>query len=321
MNFQMAMRTIALALTLLQGATAVQQAPAPANTQQAPPAIQAEQQAAATNKPQPQEPAFRNRTDKLSYAFGVDLARNLKWQRINLDVDLLVRALRDAMAGNKLLMTDEDVIATLKTFEQDRKHDLEHAKTMRSEKNKKAGETFVAENVKKEGVVTLPSGLQYKILKQGDGKKPTINDKVVCHYRGTLLDGTEFDSSYKRNEPVTLPVKGLIKGWSEAVQLMPLGSKWQLFVPPHLAYGERVVGGIGPNAMLVFEVELISIKNSAGEDATASHMGDSANARDDAKQKVSASRVDQEKVDTAKAESRAEEKAAGYKAVPAAITQ
>ncbi len=132
---------------------------------------------------------------------------------------------------------------------------------MLSGKNKEAGDAFFAENLKKEGVVTLPSGLQYKILRQGDGKKPTLEDVVVCNYRGTLLDGTEFDSSYKRNEPATMPVKGLIKGWSEALQLMSVGSKWQLFIPPQLAYGERVVGGIAPNAMLVFEVELISIQD------------------------------------------------------------
>jgi FKBP-type peptidyl-prolyl cis-trans isomerase len=131
---------------------------------------------------------------------------------------------------------------------------------MISAKNKKAGEALFAENVKKEGIVTLPSGLQYKILKRGDGKQPSLADKVVCHYQGTLLDGRVFDSSYKKNEPATLPVKGLIKGWSEALQLMPVGSKWQLFIPPQLGYGERVVGGIGPNSTLLFEVELISIQ-------------------------------------------------------------
>ncbi|TMD18605.1 MAG: FKBP-type peptidyl-prolyl cis-trans isomerase, partial [Chloroflexi bacterium] len=123
------------------------------------------------------------------------------------------------------------------------------------------GGAFLAENVKKEGVVTLASGLQYKILKQGDGRKPTVDDVVVCNYRGTLLDGTEFDSTYKRNKPATVPIRGLIKGWFEALQLMPVGSRWQLFISPQLAYGERVVNGIAPNATLVFEVELISIQN------------------------------------------------------------
>jgi FKBP-type peptidyl-prolyl cis-trans isomerase FklB len=222
------------------------------NPQQEPPAAKSEQAA----------PGFKSRREMLSYAFGVELARGLKAQRVNPDVDLMVKALRDTLAGNKLLMSETEATAALKTYEEDQKHDFEHAKQMISEKNKREGEALFAENVKKEGVVTLPSGLQYKILKQGDGKKPTLEDKIVCHYRGTLLDGNEFDSSYKRNQPPTLPVKGLIKGWSEALQLMPVGSKWQLFIPPHLAYGDRVVGGIGPNAMLVFEVELISIENS-----------------------------------------------------------
>jgi FKBP-type peptidyl-prolyl cis-trans isomerase FklB len=210
----------------------------------------------------------------LSYAFGVELARNLKAQRVNPDVDLMLKALKDNLAGNKLLISEAEATAALKTYEEDQKHDFEHAKQMISEKNKKAGEAFVAENVKKEGVVALPSGLQYKVLQQGNGKKPTIDDKVLCHYRGTLLDGKEFDSSYKRNQPATVPVKGVIKGWSEALQLMPVGSKWQLFIPPHLAYGERIVGGIGPNAMLVFEVELISIEDGAKDGSKTSQDRD-----------------------------------------------
>jgi FKBP-type peptidyl-prolyl cis-trans isomerase len=142
---------------------------------------------------------------------------------------------------------------------------------MLSEKNKKAGQALFAENLKKEDVVTLPSGLQYKVLKQGDGRKPTLEDTVVCQYRGTLLDGTEFDSSYKRNQPATVPVKGVIKGWSEALQGMPVGSKWQLFIPPQLAYGERIVGGIAPNATLIFEIELLSIQDKPPPTARAAN--------------------------------------------------
>ena len=128
----------------------------------------------------------------------------------------------------------------------------------------KKGEEFLAENETKEGVVALPSGLQYKVLQGGTGPKPTATDSVVCNYRGTLLDDTEFDSSYKRGQPATFPVTGVIKGWTEALQLMPVGSKWQLFVPSELAYGERGAGGqIGPNATLIFEVELLSIQNKA----------------------------------------------------------
>jgi FKBP-type peptidyl-prolyl cis-trans isomerase FklB len=129
--------------------------------------------------------------------------------------------------------------------------------------NKKEGDAFLAANKTKEGVVTLPSGLQYKILKEGNGPRPTASDSVVCNYKGTLINGTEFDSSYKRGEPATFPVTGVIKGWTEALQLMPVGSKWQLFIPPDLAYGPRGTPGgpIGPNATLIFEVELISIKD------------------------------------------------------------
>jgi FKBP-type peptidyl-prolyl cis-trans isomerase len=247
---------------------------ATSGAQESKPAEKASQETTATS-PQPEAPAadsakqqaaaFTSRRDRLSYAFGVDLARGIKAQRINLNVDLAVKALRDALAGEKLLMSEADATAALKTYEEESKQDFEHAKVMISQKNKKAAEAFVAENVKKEGVVTLPSGLQYKILKQGKGRKPTPDDQVECNYRGTLLDGTEFDSSYKRNQPSILPVKKLIKGWSEALQLMPVGSKWQIFIPPHLAYGERLVGGIGPNAMLTFDVELLDIKPSAEE--------------------------------------------------------
>jgi FKBP-type peptidyl-prolyl cis-trans isomerase FklB len=132
--------------------------------------------------------------------------------------------------------------------------------------NKKEGEAFLADNKSKEGVVALPSGLQYKVLKQGDGPKPTATDSVVCNYRGTLINGTEFDSSPKHGGPATFPVNGVIKGWTEALQLMPVGSKWQLFVPSDLAYAERGAGGdIGPNATLIFEVELVSIENKSEE--------------------------------------------------------
>jgi FKBP-type peptidyl-prolyl cis-trans isomerase FklB len=132
--------------------------------------------------------------------------------------------------------------------------------------NKKEGEAFLADNKSKEGVVALPSGLQYKVLKEGNGPKPTATDSVVCNYRGTLINGTEFDSSTKHGGPATFPVNGVIKGWTEALQLMPVGSKWQLFVPSDLAYAERGAGAdIGPNATLIFEVELVSIQNKSEE--------------------------------------------------------
>jgi FKBP-type peptidyl-prolyl cis-trans isomerase FklB len=217
------------------------------------------EEAVTPAKTPPAQPTIQSRKDKVSYAFGVGLARDMQRQGNDLNVDLLVRALTDALAGKNLLMTDEEVTATVKTFEAERKLDYKHAEMMIAQKNKKAVEAFVADNAKKEGVVSLPSGLQYKVLKQGDGKMPTLDDHVVCNYRGTLVDGTEIDSSYGRKQPPTLPVKGVMAGWAEALQLMPVGSKWQIFIPPQLAYGEKIVGGIGPNAMVIFELELLSI--------------------------------------------------------------
>jgi FKBP-type peptidyl-prolyl cis-trans isomerase len=252
-----------LSLALLVGTAAAQEAPAANQTPQEAQTVKAEPAAATTTKAEQGQSAIESRKDKVSYAFGVDLARDLNRQTEALNVDLLIRALTDALAGKDLLMTDEEVTATLKTVEMEQKQDFDHAKMMIALKNKKAVEAFVAENVKKEGVVTLPSGLQYKILKQGDGKMPAVDDTVVCQYIGTLIDGSEFDSTYKRNQAATLPVKGLMAGWTEALQLMPVGSKWQIFIPPQLAFGEKAVGGIGPNAMLIFEVELMSIQDKA----------------------------------------------------------
>jgi FKBP-type peptidyl-prolyl cis-trans isomerase FklB len=207
-------------------------------------------------------PALKTDQDKLSYALGMDLGKQLKQKNVSIDPAVFERGLADALAGSKLLLTDEEsrkIVTALQTEMQRREL---AALAEQAEKNKNAGDTFLAANKSKEGVVTLPSGLQYKILKAGTGRKPTLDDTVVCHYRGTLIDGTEFDSSYGRNEPATFPVKGVIKGWTEALQLMPVGSKWQLFIPSDLAYGSRGAGGgrIPPNAALVFEVELVSIK-------------------------------------------------------------
>jgi len=206
-------------------------------------------------------PLIQSRKDKISYAFGVNLAREMKRQKNDLNMDLLVKAMTDALADKELVMTDEEVTATLKKLEEEEKQDYEHARRMVGEKNRRAAEQFFAENAKKDGIVTLPSGLQYKILKKGEGKFPALDDKIVCEYRGTLLDGREFDSSAKHGHALTLPVKGILAGWTQALQMMPVGSKWQLFIPSQLAYGEKIVKGIGPNAMLIFEVELLSIEN------------------------------------------------------------
>jgi FKBP-type peptidyl-prolyl cis-trans isomerase FklB len=164
-------------------------------------------------------------------------------------------------------MTEQEVNQTMMNFQKDMMAKQQARTKELGEKNKKEGEAFLAENKKKEGVITLPSGLQYKVIKEGDGKIPTINDTVTVHYRGTLIDGKEFDSSYTRGQPVTFPVKGVIPGFSEALQLMKGGSKWQLFVASNLAYGERGAGEeIGPNATLIFDIELISIKEGTSKE-------------------------------------------------------
>jgi FKBP-type peptidyl-prolyl cis-trans isomerase len=199
---------------------------------------------------------------KFSYALGMNLGANLRRQSVEVDPNILTRGFKDALAGGKTLLTEEEARAALVAAQNDMRKKVQEKMQQAGEANKKEGDAFLAANKTKEGVVTLPSGLQYKILTPGTGPKPTASDTVVCNYRGTLIDGKEFDSSYKRGQPATFAVGGVIKGWTEALQLMPAGSKWQLFIPPDLAYAERGAGAdIGPNATLVFEVELLSIKS------------------------------------------------------------
>jgi len=206
-------------------------------------------------------PALKTQKEKVSYSVGVDVAKSFAKMGMDFDVEVFIKGLKDGFSGKKTLMTDDEMHATMTAFQNDLTKKQSQGKQTAAEENKKVGETFLAENKKKEGVVALPSGLQYKILKAGKGKKPTDADTVECHYRGTLIDGTEFDSSYRRGEPATFPVNGVIPGWTEALKLMPVGSKWQLFVPSKLAYGEHGAGAeIGPNATLIFEVELLGIK-------------------------------------------------------------
>jgi FKBP-type peptidyl-prolyl cis-trans isomerase FklB len=199
--------------------------------------------------------------DKLSYAIGADIGQKLKADSIDVDPAVVARGLKDTFTGSKTALTDDEMRSALIQLQKDmREKQMAEMRTL-SDKNKKEGDAFLTTNKSKEGVVALPSGLQYKILKAGEGQKPAASDTVVCNYRGTLIDGTEFDSSYKRGEPATFPVSGVIKGWTEALQLMPVGSKWQLVIPPDLAYGERGAGReIGPNSTLIFEVELLSIQ-------------------------------------------------------------
>ncbi|MDE3169845.1 MAG: FKBP-type peptidyl-prolyl cis-trans isomerase [Acidobacteriota bacterium] len=198
---------------------------------------------------------------KESYALGMNIARRLKDQPVQLDNDALVLGFKDELAGGKVQLTDDEASVELKKLSDEAQASAQQKEKDTAEANMKEGAAFLAENKAKPGVVTLPSGLQYKVETPGTGPKPSANDTVVCNYRGTFINGTEFDSSYKRGQPATFPVTGVIKGWTEALQMMPVGSKWQLFIPSDLAYGERGAGGvIGPNATLVFEVELISIK-------------------------------------------------------------
>jgi len=216
-------------------------------------------------------PALKTQNEKVSYAMGLDLGNQLRKLSVEVDPALFARGLKDALSGNKAALTEEQVRDAISGLQAELKKKEAAGKTGSEEEdleaailpgyNKTAGEAFLAANKKREGVVALPSGLQYKILKQGNGKKPVESDTVVCNYRASLTDGTEFDSSYKRNQPATLAVKGVIPGWREALKLMAVGSKYQLFIPSELAYGAQGSGHtIGPNATLILEVELLAIK-------------------------------------------------------------
>ena len=204
---------------------------------------------------------LKTQKDTVSYSIGVDIGKKMKSQSLDVNADLVGKGIRDALSGSALVLTDKQMQGALMSFQQEMM--AKQAENMKKvgEKNKKEGEAFLAENKKKPGVVTLPSGLQYKVIKEGTGKMPTAKDTVTTHYRGTLINGKVFDSSYDRGEPATFPVGGVIKGWTEALQLMKVGSKWQLFIPSELAYGERGTGqDIGPNATLIFDVELLDVK-------------------------------------------------------------
>ncbi len=208
-------------------------------------------------------PVFKNQKEKISYGIGVGVARDFKRRGVELDVDTFLKGLRDELSGAKLLMTEQDLDRTMDAYALELRAKQEQADMRAAEENKKAGEAFLAENAKKEGVVTLPSGLQYKVLKAGTGDRPTEADAVQVNYRGTLVDGKEIDSSYRKAEPTIVKLSGVIPGLREAFKLMPAGSKWQIFIPADLAYGDRKVYQIGPNATLIFEVELVSVLKSA----------------------------------------------------------
>ena len=244
--------------------------------QQTPPANQSSKPAAsqstgsAAKTPAKKAPAgtsksapgvtLKTQREKASYALGMSIGTGMHRQGLPVDPALVSRGLRDAMAGGKTLLTEDEMKAALQQLRGQVQQAQEAKSHAESEGNRKAGDAFLAANKSKDGVKALPDGLQYKVLKEGSGPKPTANDTVTVNYRGTLIDGKEFDSSYKRGQPTSFPVNGVIKGWTEALQLMPVGSKWELFIPPDLAYGDHPPDpSIGAGDTLVFEVELLSI--------------------------------------------------------------
>jgi FKBP-type peptidyl-prolyl cis-trans isomerase FklB len=273
--------TLLAAGLLLLGDARAQQTPA-ANPQPAPAAkaqptagAKATQTPATATKPRqgtaaksPTVLTLKTQKDKASYAIGLNIGRGLHRDSVDVDPAILSRGLRDGLSGGKTLLTDEEMKGAMTVLQSGlrKKQELRNKEQQEKmlqvgETNKKEGEAFLAANKTKDDVVTLPSGLQYKILQEGTGPKPSASDSVVCNYKGTLLDNTEFDSSYKRGQPATFQVGQVIHGWTEALQLMPVGSKWQLFIPSELAYGPGGSGPvIGPNATLIFEVELLSIQ-------------------------------------------------------------
>jgi FKBP-type peptidyl-prolyl cis-trans isomerase len=213
--------------------------------------------------------AFKDQKEKISYGIGVGVARDFKLRGVELDVDAFLKGLRDELSGSKLLMTEKDLDATMDGYTRELRLKQEQAEKTAAEENRKAGQAFLAANAKKKDVVTLPSGLQYRVLKAGKGDKPVETDAVQINYRGTLIDGTEIDSSYRKAEPSVVKVNGVVPGLREAFKLMSPGSKWEIFIPSELAYGDRKVYQIGPNAALIFEVELLSVlKGAESKEAT-----------------------------------------------------
>ena len=205
---------------------------------------------------------LKTQVDSISYSIGLDIGKNLKNQSLEVNPGALADGVKHVIEGTTPLLTDEQAQATLVLLQEQMKTKQQEKMKAAGEKGRLEGEAFLAENKKEKGIVTLPSGLQYKVVTMGTGPKPKAEQTVQVHYAGKLIDGTEFDSSYKRGQPAVFPVNGVIAGWTEALQLMPVGSKWQLFIPSDLAYGEAGAGHvIPPNATLIFDVELLSIQN------------------------------------------------------------
>jgi FKBP-type peptidyl-prolyl cis-trans isomerase FklB len=211
-----------------------------------------------------EERPLENQKDKLSYTIGVLTGSNLKQQSVDVNPDVMAKGIKDAFVGAKPLLSDQEMREVKAAFQKEMAGKQVEKRNALAEKNKKEGEAFLAENKTKEGVKTLPSGLQYKVIWEGTGKNPKATDAIVAHYRGTRIDGSEFDSSYQRDEPVTFKLDQVIKGWTEALVLMKEGAKWQIFIPSSLAYGENGSGPIEPNATLVFDIELLRVIQADG---------------------------------------------------------
>lgn len=208
-----------------------------------------------------EKPPLKDLKDKVSYAVGLNVGSNFRKQGQDLNPDAVLAGLKDAMSGKQPALTEKEMKETMEAWSKQ----MEDKQKVAGEKNVAEGKKFLEENKKKDGVKTTASGLQYKVIKEGTGAQPKESDTVTVNYRGTLINGTEFDSSYKRGQPATFPVNGVIKGWTEALQIMKGGSKYQLFVPADLAYGPRAMGpDIAPSSTLIFEVELLEVKPSSG---------------------------------------------------------
>jgi FKBP-type peptidyl-prolyl cis-trans isomerase len=211
-----------------------------------------------------QAPQLKDEKDKVSYSIGLDIGTTFKKQSMDINYDIMMSGLRDGVSGNKPLMNEEEIKQTMQAYSKTMMEKQAQKTKEAASANLTKGEKFLEENKKKEGVKATQSGLQYKVLKEGNGPTPKETDTVVTHYTGTTIDGKEFDSSFKRNEPATFPVNRVIKGWTEALTMMKVGSKYQLAIPAGLAYGERGAGAdIGPNETLLFDVELLEIKPPA----------------------------------------------------------
>ncbi|MCC6550721.1 MAG: FKBP-type peptidyl-prolyl cis-trans isomerase [Ignavibacteriaceae bacterium] len=203
---------------------------------------------------------FKTQKDSVSYAIGADIGKNLKMNELDVDLKMLYMGMKDAIVDSNTVLTEDEMQDVMVRYQTELMAKKDEKNQVIGKTNKEAGEKFLADNAKKEGVVTLPSGLQYKVITKGNGASPKATDKVTTHYRGSLIDGTVFDESYQRGEPIEFPVNGVIAGWTEVLQLMKVGDKWEVYIPSNLAYGDRGAGAaIGPNATLIFTIELLKV--------------------------------------------------------------